>query len=603
MLSHASRLTIYNDQMGGLQGGGFVPPKLGDQKINNTSFESGNIQPWTASSYNANASSARLISPGLNDSYAVQLTVTSGNLTSSSYERLTQDLSASQVAFSNETLLQASVEVTTLTGNTSMDRAGLILSLATSTGITVRLHYIFASGEGLPTNTTRDAYFKVAGYGSSGWISISRNLETDTKSVFPNIASSVDAVREVSLYADSMSYGNPNRDLRIKFFDHYGTGAWNSSDTVVYDSDMDGTFQTGDQVLWTGTYSPSIGDSIINDPLIKLVDLDQNGKWDTGEPIVYDCYYSSNPNNIIPGDCNNNAVDINEPVIYGNPIIGQLLMNPIRRVTTASFDEIQLYAPNINGNILINGGFETGTLVAWGNQPGFSPSSFAHTGSHSAFGSVTGGTVQLTQSIDSQPRINIQSFLQASVNIAKLTGTTSNDSVDIWLGLSDRKGTPVSLYYVFDTGNGMLPANATGLLYYKGLGFGTLNQWLNIDRMLSEDVAQFDSQGFSAPYSLDLVVLEARSQGSNTASAYFDDIYVGLGLATSPPGSSLLPWIIIIVIAAIIAGVTGFTVFYRRTRRKIDVPKKQPTQPNKLRKNGGPPPKKENKNRSRQLPT
>jgi hypothetical protein len=240
-LIHSSRQTIYGDPLGSFQGTGHAPLFWsGDQKINNTSFENGNFQPWTASSNNANTSSSQIVSPGLNDNHAIQLSITSGNLTSSSYERLVQDLSVSQATFSNDTLLQASVEVTALTGNTSMDRAGIILSLVSSTGPTVRLHYVFASGAGLPANTTSDAYFKAAGYGSSGWISISRNLAIDARLVFPNIASSIDAVKDVSLYVDSMSYGSPNIDPRIKFFDHYGTGIWNSNDTVVYDPDMDG---------------------------------------------------------------------------------------------------------------------------------------------------------------------------------------------------------------------------------------------------------------------------------------------------------------------------------------------------------------------------
>src|SRR4029077_20568711 len=115
------------------------------EKINNTSFENGSVQPWTPSSYNANSSSVQIVSPGYNSNHAVQLNITSGNLTSSSYERLTQDLTNSQVTFSQSVTIEASVHVTSLTGNNTNDRAGVILSLATANGSSVNLHYVFDS--------------------------------------------------------------------------------------------------------------------------------------------------------------------------------------------------------------------------------------------------------------------------------------------------------------------------------------------------------------------------------------------------------------------------------------------------------------------------
>jgi len=530
--SHAASTILLNDPLGTFQGTGQTPLYWpGDEKINNTSFENGNIQPWTVSSYNANASSNTVISPGFNDNHAVQLSITSGNLTSSSYERLTQDLSLAQAVFSNNTLLQASAQVTTLSGTSGADGVGAIVTLASSTGTTVRLHYIFASGAALPANTTSDAYLKVAGLGSTTWISITQYLARDTRSAFPSLASSIDAVKSVSLYVDSMSLGNPNRDPRIKFYDHFGIGTWNSSDTVVYDSDQDGTYQLGDRLLFNSTYSPAIGSSIINDPLIKFVDLNQTGSWGILKPVVYDC------NNNIPGDCGNNVVDTGEPILYGNPIVGSLLMDPIRQKTTSSFDQIELFAPTNKSNLAINGGFETGTLASWGNQAGFSISTTAHSGSYSALGSITGGNAQLAQSVDSQPVINSQSLFKAYANIAGLTGTTINDTIDVWLGLSDNKATPVSIYYIFDTGTGILPSNATGSIYYKAPSFGTLNQWLGINRTLLQDTALFNSQGFSGPYSVNLIALEVKSQGSGMSSAYFDDISLSTGsqLPSSAP--------------------------------------------------------------------
>jgi len=513
--------TLALDPVGSFTGTGTAPVFWSDtQKINNTGFDNGNFQPWTASNYNANFSSAQIVSPGFNDNQAVQLSIRSGNLTSSSYQRLTQDLSSARAVLSNNVLLQASVQVTTLTGNSSSDRAGIILRLASSTGPVVQLHYVFNSGGPLPSNTTSDGYFKVAGYGSPGWISINRTVASDAQSVFPGLYPNVDAVKSISLYVDSVSYGNTTRDPRIVYYDGDGDGFWNSTETVVYNTEMDGIYHTGDPLLYTSTFFPSSGNSLRTDPRIKYVDLNNNGRWDSGESISYDC------NNTIPGDCNNNVYDIIEPTIYGNPIIGQLLMDPIRRVTTASFDQVQLVAPMVAGNLILNAGFETGTLVGWGNTVDFSISDSAHTGSHSASGTAAGKTAQLAQGIDADPIIDSTSLLQAFVNTGSLTGTTTNDMVDVWLGLSDGLGTPLSLYYVYDTGNGQLPSNSTGTLYFKVPGFGTLNQWIGINRTLTIDTTPFITQGFTPPYSVGLIALELRAQPSRTSSASFDDMYL-----------------------------------------------------------------------------
>src|SRR6266568_1071243 len=60
------------------------------QRINNTSFETG-TQSWNESAYNNYTSTVSIAPPGYNDNSAVQLTITSGNLTVDSHLALIQD--------------------------------------------------------------------------------------------------------------------------------------------------------------------------------------------------------------------------------------------------------------------------------------------------------------------------------------------------------------------------------------------------------------------------------------------------------------------------------------------------------------------------------
>jgi len=490
-----------------------------NERINNTSFENGNTQPWVGLVYNSNGSIVQVVSPGYNSNLAAKLSIKSGNVSVISYNSLFQDFSQNPAGFGPSATLQAAVQVLTISGNSSSDRTEVTVTLASSIGNTIRLHYIFSSGLALiPANTATDAYIKVPGFGSPGWISINRNLATDAQAQFPTLYPAIDAVRDVRLSVYAQSLSNATYDPRIKYVETSGDPYWNKTETIVYDSDLDSKYVLGDPLLYNGTGAlpPVAGTTLSNDTRIKYVDRNLNGKWDPGEPIVYDSF-------------NEGVYDPfkDPPAMYGStPVSGTLLVEPARRVTTALFDQIQLTTPSASQNWILNGGFETGSLTGWGGSTTFTTSaSRPHTGVYSTYGSITNGDSQLAQSIDAAPRINSWTRLQAFANIAMATGTTSSDMVDLWLGLSDSQQNPVTLNYIFYTGNGTLPANSKGVQYIKSPGLGTLQQWISIDRSLSIDTSTFTLEGYKPPYSMNLIVLEVAAQGAAaTTSAYFDDI-------------------------------------------------------------------------------
>jgi len=501
----------------------------GNERINNTSFENRSTQPWVNLVYNSNGSIVQVVPPGYNSNMAAELSIKSGNVSVASYNGLFQDFSQNPAGFGPSATLQAAVQVLALSGNSSADRTELMVTLASSTGSIIRLHYVFSSGLSLlPTNTPTDAYVKVPGFGSLGWITINRNLATDTQTQFPTTYPTIDAVRDVRLSVYAQSLSNATYDPRIKYVETGGDVYWNKTETIVYDSDLDSKYMPGDPLLYNGTGPlPVTGQILNNDTLIKYVDTNLNGKWDPGESIVYDTF-------------NEGVYDPfrDPPAMYGStPISGTLLVDPARRVTTALFDQIQLTTPSAIQNWILNGGFETSGLTGWRGSSIFTAStSRPHTGTYSAYGSVTNGDAQLAQSIDATPRINSWTILQASANLATATGTTSSDMIDLWLGLSDSNQNPVSLYYVFYTGTGTLPSNSTGAVYIKSPGFGTFQQWISLDRSLAIDTTPFTIQGYKPPYSISLIVLDVAAQGAAaTTSAYFDDISIqSPTLYTSP---------------------------------------------------------------------
>lgn len=495
------------------------------QMINNTSFETGTT-PWTLISYNNYTPGVSIVPPGYNDNSAVQLNVNSGNLTTDSHLTLLQDFSQRTIAFASGLRLRAAGQVQTLKGNATTDRVEVSLTLSSSDGNLARIHYVLATRISLPANTTSDAYIAVQGYGSAGWIPIDRNVPSDAARSFPSIFGSLSAVKDARLSVFSTSQGNATYDPRIKYYESDRNQNWDANETVVFDPDADGHYLLGDRLLYNGTTSPSPGQLLNNDTRIKYVDTNLNGFWDTGEPIVYDLK-------------NEGVYDLLlDPIICGpqppkpcsgNLIAGSLLQDPIHLKTSALFDQIELYSLNGSIDWARNGGFETGDLTGWGNIAGFKVATVpTHSGSYSVNGTATGTPAALAQSIDSRPVIDSTTSLQASGYVGKMTGTSSSDRADIWLGLVDSspQANPLSIYYDFKTGTGTLPSNTTDIMYHRIVNYGMLGQWLSLTQNLLPETQYFDSTGHTGPYRIEAAVLEVSAATGQTTSAIFDDLSI-----------------------------------------------------------------------------
>jgi parallel beta-helix repeat protein len=90
-------------------------------------------------------------------------------------------------------------------------------------------------------------------------------------------------------------------DPKIKFVDKNPNAVWAFNETVVYDTDNNGLFDTGDiRIASAGGTIPLNGTPLATDPKIKFIDRNNNGaRWVPGEAVVYD----SNSNGIFdPGE-------------------------------------------------------------------------------------------------------------------------------------------------------------------------------------------------------------------------------------------------------------------------------------------------------------
>jgi hypothetical protein len=81
-------------------------------------------------------------------------------------------------------------------------------------------------------------------------------------------------------------------DSHIKYFDPDANAIWDPGESVVYDANGNGVYDAGETVIYGPT--PATGTVLATDPHIKFVDSNGDNVWERGEPVVYD----SNNNNI-----------------------------------------------------------------------------------------------------------------------------------------------------------------------------------------------------------------------------------------------------------------------------------------------------------------
>ncbi|OLE75244.1 hypothetical protein AUG19_05995 [archaeon 13_1_20CM_2_54_9] len=365
------------------------------------------------------------------------------------------------------------------------------------------------------SQTVTDIYIDVPAFGTTGqWIVLDTNVAADALAFSSVDYAGLNSVRSIQLVVSTKTFGIQNRDPHLKFYDSNSDMAWEPSEQVIYDANLNGVYDSGEPVLCACS-APGIGAPLSVDPKIKFVDPDNNGVWDSGETIVYDTNY-------------NGVYDL-EPMIYGPPPRGgTLLMRGLQRTTIASFDQVELYSATGNYDWVRNGSFDTGTLAGWGQNSTFTTSTAASLSPpYSAEGNVTGSAMEMAQSIDSRPRIESWTRFKASVEVRNMTGDLPADSVDIWLGLIDSRGKAVSVYYYFKTGDGSIPFNTTDTIYHKAPEFGKLTEWLSIDAGLLNETVAFNLLGYSSPYRLEVIVVEGVARAtSSTTTAFFDDISV-----------------------------------------------------------------------------
>src|SRR2546425_827876 len=234
--------------------------------------------------------------------------------------------------------------------------------------------------------------------------------------------------------------GNPavgaklKSDPNMKYIDSNGNAIWDSVEAVLYDTNANGLYDTGEPVIANSLNSPySSGETVVVDSdgnglygvgkidsNIRFVDANSNGHWDSGETVIYDAtgfgsyliglkadnegtppanhfkYVDTNGNNVWnPGETvvfdsnNNNVYDAFEPVIAGSvPAVGTALKtDPLIKYLDVNNDNVwqsnEPVAYDTNNNNLhdptepvIAGVFDTvitGTAPANGASLSFDP--------------------------------------------------------------------------------------------------------------------------------------------------------------------------------------------------------------------------------------
>jgi PKD repeat protein len=99
--------------------------------------------------------------------------------------------------------------------------------------------------------------------------------------------------------------GSPLKgDPKIKFVDTRNKGVWVFNETVIYDTNSDGFFNSGDKIIAqvNGTLRgtpPALGTLLTTDSRIRFGDLYNSNAWSPGDPVAYE----NDTNNVFdPGE-------------------------------------------------------------------------------------------------------------------------------------------------------------------------------------------------------------------------------------------------------------------------------------------------------------
>ncbi len=294
-------------------------------------------------------------------------------------------------------------------------------------------------------------------------------------------------------------------DPKIKYQDVNISDSWNQGEPVINDNNDNNTYDLGEPIV-DSPYPMAI---LQDDPKIRFVDYDNNRVFNLGESVIYDAD-------------NNGRFDAAEPVIAGAaPPVG----TSFSQTSSSRFDRVELYSATGNFEWIRNNGFERGTLAGWGAYGGgFQTSTTrAFAGTYSAVGDVIGGAIDMAQGLDSEPRIESWSRFKASVYTSFMNGTSSQDYVDVWLGLVDSSpnASPAFIHYVLKTAAGV-PSNSTNTEYHW-INLSSLNQWLSVNKLLQDETAYFSTSLYTLPFHMIVVGVQVSAQVTSRTTAFFDE--------------------------------------------------------------------------------
>ncbi len=117
-------------------------------------------------------------------------------------------------------------------------------------------------------------------------------------------------------------YFNNTFDRLIKYYDANGNGVYDAGiDTVVYDKTNAGVYVTGDPII-AGPTPPSIDATLTSEIHFRFVDTILGGHWINGDPVVYDSnfdniYETGEP--VIAGATPINGTLLRDPVMSCTP--------------------------------------------------------------------------------------------------------------------------------------------------------------------------------------------------------------------------------------------------------------------------------------------